>query len=284
MTVLRATIIFSALLTLAAADLALAQNMPFAGQFQVNGGPAVTFTNDTISCSGLTPGDSVVLVGFVIAQQAGSQTITTPAFLQQADGNGAFTAVINGGVTPRSIWLFVDQATHAYTVAAPQGSVLRRMPGDTVSVFKVVGSGQEVPPAGALIHRSHTHAIRIPGLPTLMGPLEGRYTPSATQQRKTSEAQRQQITRGSAGARATTPPVVQLIPPPPPPYLPNNITVLDAKDGSALDDDGTVNGSVQVAFPDSLFAGDWLFVVDDYSLEFFVVVLDDCHLLQECDQ
>jgi len=241
---------------LAAADVAVAQVIPFAGQLQINGGPTITFTATAISCSGLTPGDSIVLVGFVRDRQAGSQATTTPTISQQADSNGVFTAIIASGVKARSIWLLVDQSTGGYTVGEPEGSVLRQMPDGTVSPFQGRASaGQATPPATATINRSHTHVIRItsPGLSSL-------------------DSRRLRTSSNT---------------PPPPPASPQDIrppgvTVFDAKDGSDIDGDGTIDGVVNMTFPDSLSIGDYLFVVDVRTLEFRVLVLDNCNLLQEC--
>ena len=63
---------------------------------------------------------------------------------------------------------------------------------------------------------------------------------------------------------------------------PPGVTVFDAKDGSAIDNDGTIDGVVNMTFPDSLSIGDYLFVVDVRTLEFQVLILDSCTVLQEC--
>ncbi len=108
--------------TLAAAGLAIAQTPPISRQIPTNDGPAITFTDTTVSCSGLSPGDSVALAGYVIDRTATYQTITTPTISQLADANGVFTATIPGGVKPRSIWLLINETSSSYTVAAPERS------------------------------------------------------------------------------------------------------------------------------------------------------------------
>ena len=149
-------IVLTAILTIATAVTALPQTIPFAGQIKTNDGPTITFTDTTVSCSGLSPGDSVALVGFVIDHQSGSQTITTPSISQQADSTGAFSTTIPGGVKPRSIWLLIDETAVSYTVAAPQGSVLRQLPEGAVAL-----SGGPNSSGIITINRAHTHVISI---------------------------------------------------------------------------------------------------------------------------
>lgn len=144
-----------ALLTLTAASAALGQGLAMAGQLQVNGQMTIVFTASTVSCTGLSPGDSVALVGFMIDRQAGSQAIITPTISQAADANGAFTATIEGGVKPRSIWLLIDQTAGGYTVAEPEGSVLMQIPSEAISITS------DLPDADVTIHRAHTHVIWI---------------------------------------------------------------------------------------------------------------------------
>ena len=242
-----------ALLTFIAAATS-AQDMPFAGQLHVNGGPTITFSGNVVSCSGLSPGDSVALVAFSIDRRVGKQTITTPAVSSQADANGNFATSIKGGIKARSVWLLIDQTTGGYTVAAPQGSVLRQMQG-TVSAWegRPVWGGP-LPPGTATINRAHTHVIWV----------------GSTDLQSDSRPRRPR-------AQAFDPP-----PPDAPDPPPNGITVFDAKDGSATDSDGAIDGSVQLTFPGPLAVGDILFVVDDHTLEFLVFVLDSCNLLGEC--
>ncbi|SRR5216684_4045688 len=243
----------AALLAIATANTALAQAPPVAGQLRMSGGPAMTFTQTTVSCSGLNPGDSIVLAGFVIDRTANTMALVTPTIGGQTDPNGVYAATVNGGVKPLSVWLLLDKTTASYTVAEPEGSVLREMPDGTIEVFKgrpFVGGPE--PAASATIHRAHTHLFRIPAMQRLLD---------------------------SRHIRALTIP-----PPAAPPTVtrPYGITVFDAKDGSGSDDDGAIDGSVTLTFPESLELGDYLFVVDDRTLEFKVLLLDSCNLLQEC--
>jgi hypothetical protein len=92
---------------------------------KTNDGPTIIFADTTVSCTGLSPGDLVALIGFSIDRKANSQTVTMPTISYQADANGTFTATIEGGVKARSIWLLIDETAFNYTVAAPEGSVLR---------------------------------------------------------------------------------------------------------------------------------------------------------------
>jgi hypothetical protein len=207
----------------------------------------MTFTQTTVSCSGLPSGDSIVLLGFVIDRTANTMALATPTIAGPSDPNGVFTATVNGGVKPISIWLLLDQTTGSYTVAEPEGSVLREMPDGTIEVFggrAVVGG---TPVSAATIHRAHTHLFRIGG---------------------------GQLMENSRRLRTLTAP--------PTDPRPDGVTVFDAKDGSPTDADGTIDGNVTLNFPDSLQVGDYLFVVDDRTLEFKVLLLDPCNLLQEC--
>jgi hypothetical protein len=145
------------LLMLVTAAPTAAQIIPTAGQLQVNGAITIVFTADTVSCAGLSPGNKVALVGFMIDRQSSSQTISTPMFSQPADANGAFSATVTGGVKPRSIWLLIDETAASYTVAEPSGSVLTRIPDGTISL----ADGPSTSSAVATIRRSHTHAIWI---------------------------------------------------------------------------------------------------------------------------
>ncbi len=233
---------------LLAAESLIAQDRPLAGQLQMSGGPAMTFTQTTISCSGLASGDSIVLVGFVIDRTANTMALATPTIAGQTDPNGVFTATVNGGVKPLSIWLLLDQTSGSYTVAEPEGSVLREMPDGTIGVFKGrTFEGGPEPAASVTINRAHTHLFRIGG---------------------------GLLMENSRHLRTLTAP--------PTDPRPDGVTVFDAKDGSASDSDGTIDGSVTLNFPDSLQVGDYLFVVDDRTLEFKVLLLDSCNLLQEC--
>src|SRR5258706_6951096 len=238
------------LLAVAAANAALAQSAPVGGQLRMGGGPTMTFTQTTVSCSGLSPGDSIVLAGFVIDRTANTMALVTPTIAGQTDPNGIFTATVNGGVKPISVWLLLDMTTASYTVAEPEGSVLREMPDSMIEVSKGRALlGGPVPVASATIHRAHTHVFRFAtGLPTM----ESRHLRTLT------SAQ------------------------PPADVRPDGVTVFEAKDGSASDGNGTIDGNVTLNFPDSLEVGDFLFVVDDHTLEFKVLLLDPCNLQQEC--
>jgi hypothetical protein len=238
----------TALLTLVA-NFAIAQGTPFGGQLQVNGETAITFTANTISCSGLSPGDAVSLAGFMIDRQGGSRAIITPAFSQQADTNGFFTVTVDGGVRPESIWLLIDQTAGSYTVAEPAGSVLRLMPAGSVSVNGDV----------ATINRAHTHVFWI----------SKQYGsgPSMDVRR-----------RGNPGAESVR---AQDSAPP-------GFSIFDAKDGAGSDDDGTINGIVHLRMPsfsDSTSQStSCLFVVDERTFEFTVVYLIFNHNGTRCPQ
>jgi hypothetical protein len=129
------------------------------------------------------------------------------------------------------------------------------MPDGTIAVFQGrAGYGGALPLATATINRAHTHVIRI-GAPGL------------------DSSSRSHRERGLSTDDETRPD--DETPPP-------GVTVFDAKDSSGIDTDGTVDGIVNMTFPDSLQVGDYLFVVDDRTLEFQVLLLDSCNLLQEC--
>ena len=231
---LRFTALFP-LLTLASVRVACGQGLPMAGQLQ-SGEITIVFTATTVSCSGLSPGDSVSLAGFMMDRQAGSQTVTTPAISQTADSSGNFTATIEGGVKPRSIWLLIDQATGSYTVAEPEGSVLTQIPSQAITI-----TGNSQPnSADVTIHRAHTHVMWI---------------------REASE-----ITIGEE--RLRRPKAMD--------ESPTNFAIYDAKDGSQSDGDGTIDGIVHITVPsffDSNQISTCLFVVDDRTLEFYVFYL-----------
>jgi hypothetical protein len=230
--------------------LALAQDLPFAGQLQVNGGPTINFTDTTVSCTGLSPGDSVALVGYVINGHAFQTTTTptisrTPSFSRQVDENGAITVDIAGGIQPRSIWLLIDETAGSYTVAEPQGSVLRQMPDGAVSLAADPSSSS----ANVTINRSHTHvlSIAVPGAGPAMDAL-----------------------RHASSAMDVSPPV---------------FAVFDAKDGSGTDDDGTIDGAVHLTIPafyDTSRNASFLFVVDDRTLDFSVTALFFAHVGTPC--
>jgi hypothetical protein len=238
-----------ALLTIITAGTAFPQSIPFGGQINTNAGPPITFTAATVSSSGINPGDSMMLVGFVIDREANTASLTTPAFDGSADAGGVFAVTVTGGIKPRSIWLLIDRTTGGYTVAEPEGSVLRQMPDGSIEIHKETIAS---PLASATIHRAHTHVFRIAAMIIQ------------------TESRRLRIL-------GTTPP-----PPPDPPRL-SDMTVFDAKDGSETDNDGVVDGLVRLVFPESLRVGDYLFVVDDHTLEFRVLALDACNLNGECN-
>jgi len=239
---MRIRLLMITLLTIAAPNAILAQAIPFAGQLQVNSGPTITFTDTTISCTGLSSGDSVALVGYVIDRQ-GFQTTTmpatsrTPTISRQADENGAVTVTITGGVKARSIWLLIDETAGSYTVAEPQGSVLRQMPEEAVSLAEDTSSSA----ANVTINRSHTHvlSIAVPGSGTV------------------TEDSRRHV----SSAMDASPPV---------------FAVFDAKDGSTTDNDGVIDGIAHLTVPfffDSSLSASYLFVVDDRTLDFSVIAL-----------
>jgi len=235
-----------------------AQVLPTAGQLQVNGEITIVFTTNTVSCSGLAPGDTVSLVGFMIDRQTAFHTISTPMSSQVADANGAFSATIADGIKPRSIWLLIDQTSGAYTVAEPEGSVLTRIPDGTVTITGsseiVEGSDHAV---GATINRAHTHAICInDGMQGFGG-----------------------LTRRHLHALDTYPP---------------GYSMIDAKDGSAADSDGTIDGVVHLNLPPSFLDPNQnsacLFVIDDRTLEYSVTYVHfihnnpgDCHDPRGCN-
>lgn len=227
----RTTTIFVCLLL--AAGILIAQDRPLAGQIQTNDGPTITFTGTTVSCSGLSPGDSVALVGFVINAQAGSHSITTPTISQTADAAGVFTATIDSGVKPLSIWLLIDETKFSYTVAGPEGSVLRQMPEGTVSLAGDAASQS----ATVTIQRAHTHVISV----------------------SDSNLVLDESRTGRIKATDTTD------------TRPPGFTVFDAKDGTAADNDGVIDGVVHLVVPSFLNPSQkaaYLFVVDDRTLEF----------------
>lgn len=215
-----------------------AQVIPSAGQLQVNGEITIAFTANTVSCSGLSPGDKVALVGFMIDRQPSLQTIST-MFSQQADANGAFSAMISGGIRPTSIWLLIDQTSGSYTVAEPEGSVLTRIPDGAIRM----AGGAAPPSAVATISRAHTHAICISDSRQVLEDFKSR------------------------GSHTTD-------------AAPSGFSVIDAKDGSAADEDGTIDGSVRLTLPsfyDQNQNSTCLFVVDDHTLEFNVTYLQFAH-------
>jgi len=229
------SIILFVLLTIVSASAALSQPIPFAGQMQTNDGPTIVFTATTVSCTGLAPGDLVALIGFSIDRKANSQTVTTPTISYQADANGAFTATIEGGVKPRSIWLLIDETAFSYTVASPEGSVLRQLPDAATFTSGEVGSLSQT----LLIQRAHTHVVTLSDRSNLNMDSRGR-----------------RIKPADATASA--------------------LAVIDAKDGSASDTDGAIDGVVHVLLPnfaDPSQRAAYLFVVDDRTLEFRVLAL-----------
>jgi hypothetical protein len=229
------------------------QQAASAGQYRKNGGPEISFTTTTVHCNGFSSGDSLVLVGFVIDPTANTVALVAPSIAGSPNPNGVFTATIPGGVKPRSVWLLFDRTTGGYTVAEPEGSVLRRIPDGAVTLFKGRPTvGGPPPPASATIHRAHTHMFRI-----------------ALQVAETNARRVRTL---------STAPFHTL----PAEYRPDGVSIFDAKDGSAYDDDGTIDGAVSLTFPDSLQLGDCLFVVDDRTLEFQVLVVNSCNLLAEC--
>jgi hypothetical protein len=226
-------------LILAIAPTTAAQVIPTAGQLQVNGAITMVFTADTVSCSGLSPGDRIALFGFMIDRQSSSQTISTPMFLQSADANGTFSATVSGGIKPRSIWLLIDQISGSYTIAEPAGSVLTRIPDGAINLT----GGSIALSAVATINRAHTHAISISDTRQFLENLRP---------------------RGVSAADVT----------------PTGFSVIDAKDGSASDEDGTVDGTVHLTLPgffDQNQNSSCLFVVDDRTLEFGVTYLQFSH-------
>jgi hypothetical protein len=243
----------AALLVLAIARVAAAQVIPTAGQLQVNGEITIHFTATTVSCNGLTPGDTVSLAGFMIDRQATFQAISTPTVSQSADANGSFSVTIAGGVKSRSIWLLIDQTSGSYTVAEPEGSVLTRIPDGAVTV---TGGSETSSLLVATINRAHTHAICInDGTPGLGG-----------------------LRWRDSHALDTTPP---------------GFSVIDAKDGSASDSDGIVDGVVHLNLPPSFLDPNQnsacLFIVDDLTLEFSITYTrfihnnpGDCHDPRGC--
>lgn len=245
----------AALTTILMTRPALSQDQPAAsaGQYRKNGNPEISFGTTTIHCTGFPAGDALVLVGFVIDPTANTLDLVAPSITGPANPSGSFTATIAGGVKPRSIWLLFDRTTGGYTVAEPEGSVLRRIPDGAITLFKgrpTVGGAP--PPASATIPRAHTHMFRIAAQVAESGARRVRTLSTAPSHKLPAE------------------------------YRPDSISIFDAKDGSAYDDDGTINGAVTMTFPDSLELGDCLFVVDDRTLEFQVLVVDPCNLLAEC--
>lgn len=237
---LQCLVVMIALIFVAIAPTGSAQVKPTAGQLQVNGAISIVFTADSVSCSGLTPGDRVALVGYMIDRQSSYHTIGTPMYLQEADANGGFSVSVPGGIKARSIWLLLDQTAGSYTVAEPEGSVLTQMSDQSLTLT----AGNVAPAAVATINRAHTHVMLIS---------DGRQLLTGS------------IPRGIRPADDLTP---------------SGSYYIDAKDGSAVDEDGTINGSVQLtlgSFFDQSQNSVCLFVVDDRTLEFRVFYLQFAH-------
>jgi hypothetical protein len=247
-----ASVVFiAALLIFARAHITAAQVIPTAGQLHVNGEITIVFTANTVSCSGLTPGDTVSLAGFMIDRQAVFQAISTPMVSQAADANGAFSATIAGGVKPRSIWLLIDQNSGSYTVAEPEGSVLTRIPDAAVTL---TGGSEASSLVVATINRAHTHAICI------------------------NDGQVSGLKWRGSNALDTTPPGFSVI----------DAKDGSASDSDATID-GIVHIHLPPSFLDPNQNSACLFIVDDFTLEFSVTYTrfihnnpGDCHDPRGC--
>ncbi len=89
------------------------------------GGPAVAFTESAVVAHGATPGSTVYFAGVTLG--AGDYVIrverSAGSTVADGEGNASFAADID----TRSVWLVADGASGGYTVAAPEGMLLREI-------------------------------------------------------------------------------------------------------------------------------------------------------------
>jgi hypothetical protein len=92
---------------------------------KIEGGPNVTFETQSIRATGATPGATVYFAGVSIWSADYMLHLDTASGSAVADASGV--AVFPAAVHSRSIWLVVEPRKDGYTVAAPQGMLLREM-------------------------------------------------------------------------------------------------------------------------------------------------------------
>jgi hypothetical protein len=96
--------------------------------------PAIAFSPQRVTASGLTPGGQVVWFGVAREISQRVATIVRRTEIAEADKDGAAVLELEKAVPFQSIWVAVDLATGLVTVAGPEGFPLRQpaLPVDAV--------------------------------------------------------------------------------------------------------------------------------------------------------
>lgn len=89
------------------------------------GGPTVAFTESSVIAQGSTPGATVYFAGVTLG--AGDYVIRVEPSAGSAVADGEGNAAFPADIDTRSIWLVADGTNGGYTVAAPEGMLLREM-------------------------------------------------------------------------------------------------------------------------------------------------------------
>ena len=93
---------------------------------QVVNGPAVTFESNRVIADAATPGATIYFVGISITNVDSMPVIEREGGPAVADSEGIARYTTKKPVRTRSVWIAVMQG--GYTVAAPEGMVLREVP------------------------------------------------------------------------------------------------------------------------------------------------------------
>lgn len=101
----------------------LAQHAPRAFPHRIDG-PVVTFTESEVVATDVAPGTQVYFAGVSLIPADYAVGVAKPFGVATADANGR--AVFSAEIETRSVWI-VAGASGGYTVAAPEGMLLREM-------------------------------------------------------------------------------------------------------------------------------------------------------------
>jgi hypothetical protein len=88
---------------------------------------AVRLENENVIVSGATPGRDVLLYGISHRALSYGGAIDHQEDLRAADGSGAASWPVSGGLSSRSLWLAVDVQTGSIAATTPDGFPLRRL-------------------------------------------------------------------------------------------------------------------------------------------------------------
>lgn len=105
------------------------------------GQPAISFEDNAVTASGLTPGGQAVVFGIAREAKGFFTRAVRRQELVRSDPAGRIRLDLERVVPGKSVWFVVDLGTGLFGVAQPQGSGAREIPFPATTV-RIAGSGR----------------------------------------------------------------------------------------------------------------------------------------------